>query len=195
MGIRLVANVPRINIFIIEAVSGNTIYVGSGVVLGASAGAEALPRVAGGLSTLLKAAYSMGAQTKIGAHTALSNALKGTTNQVHHILQDAAFGKVIPHAEGICVELSGSIGQAGSQHNIFHKFMESWWNIYRSGSKAGQLPTVKEYLQASAEGYERAGLEAAPIVNLGEAQWFDFGGKLTDLVPRVPDPIPPHFMP
>ena len=195
LGLRVVINAPRINIFVIEAISGQSIYVGGGVVLGAKAGAEVLPKVAGGLQTLLRTALRLGQSTKIGSYKGLGNALAGSGNQANHLLQNKAFEKVIPEAEGICVEVVGSINQPGSQHNIFHKAVEEFWEVFRTGARAGERPTVKEYLNALSNASERAGLDGDALDDLAQAQWEEFGGKVTDLVPEVPNPIPPQFLP
>ena len=100
---------------------------------------------------------------------------------------------MIPEADGVAHAIDGDIFTAGSAHNLFHKSLESFWDLYRkNGSKFGQNPTCGEYGKALEKALQAAGKSVDESVALAEVanKNRQFYGLLDDdLVPDIPDVI------
>jgi hypothetical protein len=111
-------------------------------------------------------------------------------SQAHHLNQDAAFRAVIPHGQGICIWLQGSVQQVGSQHNLFHQSMNQFWAPYqRNGALFGQKPTCQQYGAALRRALNFAGIadqQARQACLDAIHQRREFGLLGADPVPRVP---------
>ena len=188
--IRVYTMVYARSIWVLQVLVGENLVVGGGVVFGAKAGQAVLPKLIGGLKTIIQAVQNLRNSQKIGRYKDVAAALKGTGNQANHLNQHAAFKARIPHDEGIAAEIGGDILQPGSPHNIFHRALEMFWEPFR---KSGKTPTVGEYNKALGDALESAGhslSEADALVDLAKANQLAHGIGPSDFVPTVPEKFP-----
>jgi RHS repeat-associated protein len=114
--------------------------------------------------------------------------------QAHHLLQDAAFGSRIARKTGISINLVGDVFQkVWSEHRAAHQAMEVFWSQFRrGGTRYRELPTVSEYLDALEKSLRSAKLNKNQIgdaIHAAKRQLSQHGFKMTDRVPRIPNPI------
>ncbi|MEO8562247.1 MAG: SpvB/TcaC N-terminal domain-containing protein [bacterium] len=115
----------------------------------------------------------------------------GAQGQSHHANQDAAFRAVVPRARGAAVGLPGNaFTEPGTPHYEFHKALETFWEEYRTGAKAGRVPTVLEYNEATRKAFIAAGLKpdiAKFVADVARRQLTVlYGINPNSPVPRVP---------
>jgi hypothetical protein len=112
--------------------------------------------------------------------------------QSHHINQDAAYGRVIPHSAGLAVAMPGNTPTA--PHNIYHREMNRFWAPYQSGGASfGQSPTNQDFLNASGRAFVTAGFtrtQAGYITARAAQQQREYGLLPSASVPRVPGTTP-----
>ncbi len=111
--------------------------------------------------------------------------------QAHHLNQDAAFKDVIPHNEGLAVELQGNaITDIGSPHYKAHAELERFWNNYRkNGELYDQEVKIGDYNKAVYDSLVEAGLskpDAAYAVERAYRQQRQYGLINSGNVPRLP---------
>jgi hypothetical protein len=91
--------------------------------------------------------------------------------QSNHLNQNAVYsrlstnpdvrGAVIPPGQGSTVPLGGGTATAGTQHNLFHRSLERFWDQYRpGGARFGDVPTNGEYQRALVQALRDAGFNA-----------------------------------
>lgn len=127
----------------------------------------------------------------------LKNETKGTSDQSHHLNQNAAYGTShggpIPINNGLSIPLKGTI-HSGDAHENFHRSMEEFWNEFRAGgSKPGDTPTNVQYSAALRKALKDAGVADGDIMTLvrqasRQRHQYGLGGRA--LVPRVLGRIP-----
>jgi hypothetical protein len=131
----------------------------------------------------------------------LKSMLKGSDYQANHLNQNAAFsyfddGRIgIPEAEGVANPLRGdAFNDVGSEHFIFHAYMENFWDTYRrNGSLFGDTPDLVTYNQSVREALTSAGIEKAEVdtwILAMEFQQSQFATVLVGKVPRIPGKLP-----
>ena len=116
------------------------------------------------------------------------------SGQAHHLNQDAAFRQVIPHNDGLCVELGGNaFSDIGSEHYNAHNSMENFWNDYRKGGTSyNERPTIGQYNRALYDSLINAGFsdsDAAYATYRASCQQQQYGLNNSDFVPRIPGRI------
>ena len=130
---------------------------------------------------------------EVGLYKNLSRFLRATGMQANHLNQDAAFRRIIASEDGISNALQGGVNVAGTEHNLFHKALEAFWEQFRTlkgipGPRFGQTPTIGEYSEALRRALEATGRysdeEVQALLNISRANRAQFG--LTDAM-NVPD--------
>ena len=116
------------------------------------------------------------------------------SGQAHHLNQDAAFGSVIPRAEGVSLKLEGNaFTDVGSPHYQAHGSMEAFWDKFRpGGARYRELPTNLEYSAALRDSLRAAGLGEDVVKDALRAsigQRLDYGMLGGLEVPKVPRKI------
>jgi hypothetical protein len=132
-----------------------------------------------------------------------TDGITGREWQVNHLFQDAAFGTKnrdlsgwIPYNDGPAIILNGSTSIRGTEHWAFHVKLEDFWDYWRALDDV--RPTLNQYIEATEEALVNAGWQRfdAEIVTESMREWaLRQGRDLTELVPRVPDPFPPQYLP
>jgi RHS repeat-associated protein len=112
------------------------------------------------------------------------------SGQSHHLNQDAAYGAVIPHKQGVAVKLQGNaFSQKGSAHYEAHRALEDFWNVHRT---MGTTPSNFEYLKALKSSLQSAGYtapEAKELVRAAARNQLDHGFFGGQQAPKVPGKI------
>jgi hypothetical protein len=142
--------INRATIVVYEVTTGEMVILGRGTAVEAQA---ALSRVEGGIGTWVSAMSQVGRGTLLAPYGYLRQLLKGTGSQGNHLNQSGAY-TAITRELGACVELIGNAFRSGTEHNQFHAAMERFWDLFRrekGGTRAGELVSNQEYLQALRE--------------------------------------------
>ncbi|WP_335953231.1 RHS repeat-associated core domain-containing protein [Acinetobacter higginsii] len=127
--------------------------------------------------------------TRRGRHGNLRKVKNG--GQSHHLNQDAAFKKNIPHKDGAAIQLEGNaICDIGSDHYNAHESLEEFWNDYRKGgAKYPAIPTVAEYNKALSTSLSKTSLSAKErykALSSATRQQKKYGLNDDDLIPNIP---------
>ncbi|HFF2589348.1 TPA: RHS repeat-associated core domain-containing protein [Acinetobacter baumannii] len=127
--------------------------------------------------------------TRRGRHGNLRKVKNG--GQSHHLNQDAAFKKNIPHKEGAAVQLEGNaFCDIGSDHYNAHESLEEFWDDYRKGgSKYPAIPTIAEYNKALSTSLSKTSLSAKDrykALSSAIRQQKKYGLNDDDLIPNIP---------
>jgi len=162
--------------------------VEAGIPTGPGAGARAALRGA--------AAEAEGALPRVVRYAEAERRLPGA-GQAHHIFQnaaikDTAFAKLIDRAAGATVRLAGNVFKdQGSPHRVFHEAIEKFYDLYRTGARAG-APTIAEYSEAARGAFIQAGVKpdaARFLSDIGRRQLTVLRGVPASTPIRVPNRI------
>ena len=169
--------------------SSGTTRVVAGVSLGVSvATAGAGPNVSS-IFRLIDVASGGGA---IGSYKAVAKWITENApgSQANHLLQNAAFGKVIAREDGLTIVLKGSAFEEGTEHYKFHKVLDEFWGPYMKGDKVGTFPTIAQYLSAMEEALRAVGRYSEETIKRAmddvQKQLDEHGLTLDADVPNVP---------
>ncbi len=130
-----------------------------------------------------------------GPYGQLTQDLRGSGLQAHHLNQNAAYESVIPRPDGFSVGMKGdALRDPGSPHYGFHEVLEDFWDRHRPGGDLfPQMPTNAQYDDAMRQALRGAGFtrgEATDLARQAAAQRAAYGLAPSDAVPRVPSRLP-----
>jgi hypothetical protein len=128
--------------------------------------------------------------------------------QIHHLNQDAAYGReptipgnngeVIPYREGAATVLEGGTATLGSEHNIDHRVLEAFWeNAREVYARERVAPTNPEYGAALEQALLEGGMSPREAYEMGQSarrQRIAYGHLDNDPVPNIPNAFPPQFL-
>lgn len=139
-------------------------------------------------------AVNSGLTLRTGSYASLGREFAGTGFQAHHLNQNAVYGSIIDHADGISVAMRGNaFRDVGSPHYNAHASMESFWDRYRrNGDLFNLRPTNAEYGSAMERSMIRAGYtteQATLLGRLAAGQREALGLFPSAPVPRIPRKI------
>ena len=120
----------------------------------------------------------------LGRYADMVRNARGQGVNVHHLNQDAAFGRVINRRDGLSILLTRS------EHQAYHKSMNTFWRPYqRGGSLEGTAPTNAQYGAAQVNALQAAGFnqrQANAIEVRAAVQRVQSGLTSQAEVPRIP---------
>jgi hypothetical protein len=104
------------------------------------------------------------------------------------LFQNAIFERLgIPKEAGLAINLKGFAGVSGTAHWAFHKYLDDWFDLIRSGAES--IPNVFDYNEKMVEALQRAGINPAKAeeirILVGKQQSF-YGIRLSqDIVSNI----------
>ena len=194
LGIRATPFISRATVFLFEATTGNSVFVGgAGAIVVLKQGG----RLGGvGWATWQRVGNLLRGSAKVGTYDELAAGIRGNAigEAANHLNQAKAFPQ-IPYGEGVSIVMGGPTSRVRTQHNALHQVLEDFWEVFRTGARRGQNPSNGEYdaiLKKALEAAGQASDEADELVKLAREarrafRYFDGPGGLPPEVPaRMP---------